>query len=197
MKRIILSALLLAVFAYWLGRLHGAQEQIAEHNAFWNKLQADLERQRAQVVARSSGPAPDSAPAVAAQKVLFHGQQAIERSADGHYYLDGAVNGTPVRFLVDTGASLSVVSADLAKRAGVTECLPAEFRTAMGVDRDVCVAKAERLDFGQFSFHDVYIGISKNLAGDALLGMNVLKELKIEQSGTSLVLESDWKRDGG
>lgn len=195
MKRAVLPALLLAALAYWLGRLHGAQEQIAEHNAFLSKLQADIERQRAQSAAPPSAPAVAAAPA-AAQKVLFHGQQAIERAADGHYYLDGAVNGTPVRFLVDTGASLSVVSADLAKRAGVTECLPAEFRTAMGVDRDVCVAKAQRLDFGQFSFNDVYIGISKNLAGDALLGMNVLKELKIEQSGTSLVLENDWKRDG-
>ena len=197
MKRAILSALVLAALAYWLGRLHGAQEQIAEHNAFWNKLQSDIERQRAQAAARPAGPAAAARPAVAAQKILFHGQQAIERSADGHYYLDGAVNGTPVRFLVDTGASLSVVSADLAKRAGVTECLPAEFRTAMGVDRDVCVAKAQRLDFGEFSFRDVYIGISKNLAGDALLGMNVLKDIKIEQSGTSLVLESDWKRDDG
>lgn len=197
MKRVILSAVVLAALAYWLGRLHGAQEQIAEHNAFWNKLQADIERQRAQVAARPSATAATSAPKPVEQKILFHGQQAIERSDDGHYYLDGAVNGTSVRFLVDTGASLSVVSADVAKRAGVTECLPAEFRTAMGVDRDVCVAKAERLDFGQFSFRDVYIGISKNLAGDALLGMNVLKELKIEQSGTSLVLENDWKRDGG
>ncbi|GAB2994958.1 hypothetical protein GCM10010960_10660 [Arenimonas maotaiensis] len=197
MKRAILSAVVLAILAYWLGRLHGAQEQIAEHNAFWNTLQADIERQRAQAAARAPGPDTVSAPKPAPQKILFHGQQAIERSADGHYYLDGAVNGTPVRFLIDTGASLSVVSADLAKRAGVTECLPAEFRTAMGVDRDVCVAKVQRLDFGQFSFRDVYIGISKNLAGDALLGMNVLKDLKIEQSGASLVLESDWKRDGG
>ena len=35
------------------------------------------------------------------------------------------------------------------------------------------------------------------LGGDALLGMNVLKDLKIEQSGSSLVLENDWNRDGG
>ena len=35
----------------------------------------------------------------------------IPVSRDGHYYLDGAVDGVPLRFMVDTGASFVAVGA--------------------------------------------------------------------------------------
>src|SRR5689334_7399163 len=46
---------------------------------------------------------------------------AVVLPADGrgHFFADGQVNGVPVRFLVDTGASMVVLSAADAKRLGV------------------------------------------------------------------------------
>jgi aspartyl protease family protein len=189
--RTFLLIVLFGALGYLLGRQQGMQEQamreaaLRENTAVTTPLQA--EQHRGTAVPNAS---PQHSP-VKPEKIVFYGQQSVRRSEDGHYYLDGSVNGAPVRFMVDTGASLSVISADLAKRAGLGECQAVEFRTAMGVDRDACVAKAVRLDFGQFTQHDVYVGVSKNFEGNALLGMNVLKTLNIEQSGDTLILENN------
>ena len=38
------------------------------------------------------------------------GTLVIPRGSDGHFHVAGSINGQPVRFLVDTGASLVVVT---------------------------------------------------------------------------------------
>jgi aspartyl protease family protein len=41
------------------------------------------------------------------------------RAEDGLFYVEGAINGTPVRFVVDTGASMVVLTASDARRARI------------------------------------------------------------------------------
>jgi aspartyl protease family protein len=43
---------------------------------------------------------------------------AILKSADGHYWADGRVNGAPIRFLVDTGATAVALTPADAERLG-------------------------------------------------------------------------------
>src|SRR5690606_31402517 len=43
---------------------------------------------------------------------------AIGRAADGHFWVDAEVNGEPVRFLVDTGASHVILSMADAEQVG-------------------------------------------------------------------------------
>ena len=43
----------------------------------------------------------------------------LERNSDRHFYADADVNGKPVRFLVDTGASEIALTEDDAKKAGI------------------------------------------------------------------------------
>ncbi|WP_136162998.1 retropepsin-like aspartic protease family protein [Sphingomonas flavalba] len=50
----------------------------------------------------------------------------ISRDPDGHFYVDARVDGQPVRFLVDTGASLVALTVDDARRIGLNFS-PAEF----------------------------------------------------------------------
>jgi clan AA aspartic protease (TIGR02281 family) len=125
------------------------------------------------------------------KKIVFYGQQHVTRSPDGHFYLPGKINGTPVTFMIDTGATVTFISNNMAIGAGITECTKQRFVTAMGEDPDACVGKIERLDFGTFTMHDMDVGISKNLPGNPLLGMNVLKQLKMVQSGDTLILENN------
>lgn len=47
------------------------------------------------------------------------GRIEVPRAPDGHYYLTVAVNGAPVRFVVDTGATDLVLSRRDAERAGI------------------------------------------------------------------------------
>ena len=43
----------------------------------------------------------------------------VSAGLDGHYWVGGRVNGEPVRFLVDTGATDVVLSAETAARVGI------------------------------------------------------------------------------
>jgi aspartyl protease family protein len=43
----------------------------------------------------------------------------IERARDGFFYVEAKVDGVPVRFLVDTGASVAIISAGDARRIGL------------------------------------------------------------------------------
>lgn len=54
----------------------------------------------------------------------------VPAARDGHFYLDGAVNGAPVRFLVDTGASYVTVNERVAGVARFAGGVPANFETA-------------------------------------------------------------------
>ncbi|MFN3663141.1 TIGR02281 family clan AA aspartic protease [Yoonia sp.] len=53
------------------------------------------------------------------QSAMADGTITVPRGAGGHYFLNIDVNGTPVRFIVDTGASQVVLSERDARRAGI------------------------------------------------------------------------------
>ena len=44
---------------------------------------------------------------------------SIARGGDGHFHLDAEANGVAVRFLVDTGASATVLTLADAERSGI------------------------------------------------------------------------------
>lgn len=54
------------------------------------------------------------------QSVLADGRIEVPAAPDGHFYLTAEVNGTPVRFVVDTGATQIVLTRKDAERAGLT-----------------------------------------------------------------------------
>jgi clan AA aspartic protease (TIGR02281 family) len=132
---------------------------------------------------------PVQLPASVAKPIISNGLYSVARAGNGHFYVPGSVNNSPTVFMVDTGATLTFISSSLAARAGITHCTKQEFMTAMGIDRDACVARVSRLEFGAFYMLNVDIGISKNLSGEALLGMNALRNLRMVQTGDRLVLE--------
>jgi aspartyl protease family protein len=97
----------------------------------------------------------------------------------GHIILDAAVNGTPIKMLVDTGASLVTLTPADARAAGVG---PAELTysgrvsTANGVARMAPVTLREiRID--QLSIYDVPAAVIENL-NISLLGMSFLRRLQ-------------------
>lgn len=66
-------------------------------------------------------PAMAAAPSTDQTQTIGNGIGAVTlaRAADGHFYAEARVNGTPVRFLVDTGASGLVLTRQDARRAGI------------------------------------------------------------------------------
>lgn len=47
------------------------------------------------------------------------GELRIRRSSDGHFWVDAEVNGRPMRFMIDSGATTTTLSATAARSAGV------------------------------------------------------------------------------
>lgn len=95
--------------------------------------------------------------------------------------MQGAVNGVPVTFQIDTGASYTSISKETAYSAGIYGCDGKMFDTANGQVFG-CVARADEIRLGQNVMKGFQIAAMPNLNG-ALLGMNVLKQFKIEHEG--------------
>ena len=78
-----------------------------------DRAQGSVEAYPIAVAALASEPEPPS------QTISDGPNVRLRREADGHFYADARVNGTTIRFLVDTGASGVALSERDASRAGV------------------------------------------------------------------------------
>ena len=101
----------------------------------------------------------------------------IPMGIDGHFWVDGLVNGAPVKFLVDSGATMTTVGSDTAARAKLT-IRPGRsqmVRTGNGVVR-VATAYADSLAIGPIQRDGMRMHVAQ---GEDLnvLGMNFLSSL--------------------
>ena len=115
----------------------------------------------------------------------------IPMAIDGHFWIDGAINGQPVRFLVDSGATVTTIDRRTAALAGadVSQERDQVVRTGNGVIR-VARARAETLAIEGISRQDVALHI---VEGDEMnvLGMNFLSSLsRWSVEGRWLILQS-------
>jgi aspartyl protease family protein len=101
----------------------------------------------------------------------------IPMAIDGHFWVVGRLNGERVRFLVDSGATMTTVDRDTALKAGVAVSPERDqfVRTGNGIIR-VSSGRAARLRIGGIERQDVGLQIADN---DDLnvLGMNFLSSL--------------------
>ncbi|WP_374087303.1 TIGR02281 family clan AA aspartic protease [Methylomicrobium lacus] len=109
---------------------------------------------------------------------------ALKQNSSGHYFVDGAVNGKPLVFVIDTGASIVSLPNVIASAAGISCKDKALMDTANGIT-EACTAVIPELKFGQFVLKDAESMIVPNLS-QPLLGMNVLQHYKIAQENGEL-----------
>lgn len=111
----------------------------------------------------------------------------ISRARDGHFHIDGSIQGAPVRFLIDTGASTVSISQELAARIGLGCDISTTFRTANGSVQG-CSSRVTELEFGPFRISNASVAILPNLTSEPLLGMNALRQVRMEQEADKLRL---------
>lgn len=114
----------------------------------------------------------------------------IPMAIDGHFWVDGTINQQAVRFLVDSGATVTTIGDETARRSGVVTGNRRErlVRTGNGLIR-VAVGRADRLSVGPIERSNVALHIAE---GEelAVLGMNFLSSLdRWGVEGRWLVLE--------
>ena len=116
----------------------------------------------------------------------------VRRAPDGHFWVDAELNGERVRFLVDSGATTTSISRDVAERAGIepSKGFPAMVRTANGI---VAVerGRAQTLKVGNIERRDVAVHISEAFGDMNVIGMNFLSSLSgWSVEGRTLILRS-------
>ena len=101
----------------------------------------------------------------------------IKQGDDGHFRVDGIINGEKIRFLIDSGATLTAISASSAERAGIKPSggFPTLVNTANGVT-SMKRGRIERLGVGTIERKELAIWISEDDEMN-VLGMNFLSSL--------------------
>ena len=146
------------------------------------------------MLARSDEP---SAPAAAPQPAklgLFEAapyqETRLRQQANGHFYVTAYVNGTPVRFVVDTGASMVVLTEEAARAVGL-QFSPGEYepiaRTANGI------ASGKRVVLSKVAIEGKEVtGVDGAIiegAETSLLGQSYLARISgVEMSGEDMIL---------
>jgi len=106
-------------------------------------------------------------------------EQIIDAGPHGHFLVEAGVNGVPVDFLVDTGASHVVLSLQDARRLGFSPHqlhFTQKFQSANGAVRAAPVALRE-LRIGQLRLFDLEASVNGGPLPISLLGMSFLQRL--------------------
>lgn len=120
------------------------------------------------------------------------GSVTLYAESSGHFHADGAINGVPVRFLVDTGATSIALSSAAAKRIGI------DYRrlgragvasTAGGIVRTYNL-KLDKVQVGDITLYGVEAGVIEGqFPSEVLLGMSFLGQVDMTRDGARLTME--------
>jgi aspartyl protease family protein len=113
------------------------------------------------------------------RQVVEGRETRVPLARDGHYWLRARVNGAPVDFLVDTGATLTAVSAETAERIGLEPRdagIPVRMQTANG-SVAAQLTTIDELTFGNVTARGIDAIIAPGLGPTNVIGMNVLSRL--------------------
>jgi aspartyl protease family protein len=118
-------------------------------------------------------------------------RQSVTLAADprGHFVADGTINGNPVRFLVDTGASTVALPAADAVRLGIDyrKGRPALSSTAAGVVQ-IYVVTLDTVKLGPIELTRVEASVIEQGLEIALLGMSFLNRVEMKRDGDLMTL---------
>lgn len=135
----------------------------------------------------------DISQTVRPQQAVFadQGKIVVPRSPDGHYYIDAQVNGAPVQFVLDTGASMLVLTQDDARGAGLDPDNLTFTGRAMTANGEVRTApvRLDRVTIGPATDENITAVVNSGEMAQSLLGMTYLQRWgKIEIAGGELTL---------
>ncbi|MBU4150249.1 MAG: TIGR02281 family clan AA aspartic protease [Gammaproteobacteria bacterium] len=114
------------------------------------------------------------------------GSMAVKRHGNGHFYLPGSIAGVPVTFMLDTGASVTSITSEIAREAGVRNCKEIQVQTANGSTTG-CIALIPQMTLGNFTLKNITVAVMPNMDTN-LLGANVLRNFRVGQDEDTLLI---------
>ncbi len=103
----------------------------------------------------------------------------LRMADDGHFWARVTINGVERRMLVDSGATVTAMSADTAAAVGLdveTPLVPVLLSTANGTVR-AQTASVPELTVGNIVARDIAVVVSPNFGNVDVIGMNLLSRL--------------------
>ena len=103
----------------------------------------------------------------------------IPMAIDGHFWVDARLNGQKVKFLVDSGATMTTIGTETARQAGI-EISPQRnqiVRTGNGMIK-VATGRADTLDVGPIERQGMNVHVAGTEGDLNVLGMNFLSSLQ-------------------
>jgi aspartyl protease family protein len=124
--------------------------------------------------------------------VKADGTVEIRAASDGQFYVEAQVNGAPVRFLVDTGASDIMLTKSAAERAGIhveTADYTKRYMTANG-DSLGAPVELEEVVIGPIRAQHLKASVNGGEMDTSLLGLSFLNQLGgYEVTADTLILK--------
>lgn len=121
----------------------------------------------------------------AGEKIIF------SKANDGHFYVQLKLNGKPIKFLIDTGASNLTLNKKAAEKIGINIddlAFTIKSYTANGVTHGAKV-RLNSVQMGQFLAHNIPAMVNQGNLHISLLGMDFLKQFgEIHIKGNHLTL---------
>lgn len=125
------------------------------------------------------------------QSVISESRIAVPQSFDGHYYLTLEIDGVPIEFVVDTGATEMVLSQEDARAIGIDTDALGYIGTARTANGDVRTAPVwlDEVRLGLMVDRDVRALVNEGELFGSLLGMGYLERFEsIEIRDRELIL---------
>lgn len=112
----------------------------------------------------------------------------LQRNKFGHYVTSGQINGKPVTFMLDTGATGVAIPEAMADYLGLKRGRAFATQTANGPSTSYA-ANLDQVSVGAIEMRNVPAGITPGLqTEEILLGMSFLKHIEFTQRGNTLIL---------
>ncbi|MDZ5604250.1 TIGR02281 family clan AA aspartic protease [Pseudomonas sp. RP23018S] len=126
-----------------------------------------------------------------------HGAGFIEvrllGNGQGHFVVDGLINGQAVHFMLDTGATDVAIPEGVAQQLALARGAPVTVSTANG-RAEGYRTRLDELALGDIHLRNVRALVVPGLDGEQiLLGMSALKQLEFTQRGGTLLLRQNLK----
>jgi len=118
-------------------------------------------------------------------------RQSITLAADsrGHFFMDGAINGGPIRFIVDTGATVVALPAAEALRLGLDYRKGERVLTnTAGGPVEAFRIRLDRVRLGDIELSGVDGVVIEQGLNVALLGMSFLNRVEMKREGQTMTL---------
>ena len=132
-----------------------------------------------------------------ASRLNLGGQQVVgdevrvKMASNGHFFVNASLDGTKKRMMVDSGATITALSAATAAAAGLepkNEMMPVIIETANGAVR-ARTAEVKELRIGNIVARDLKVVVSPAFGKMDVIGMNLLSKLKSWRvEGNTLIL---------